>query len=281
MQLLTLDRLITESYMKFHQRWICRFAILLIAISGFAGMASGQTTKHAPTKRSPAEPGFSLRISSADLLVISLKAVNTPLANIAGELSKKLQVPVHLGASVAKLEVTADFKRLMLEPALHVLAPAVYVDYEVKYAPGQQPRAVGIYLGGYADPVPGSNPTLEKTSQVFMLEGNTESDTNSESIGEAEKDKSLIVSYKADVLTIKAKRQLLSFVLSRVANELGIPLDIREPSDEIVDVDLDTLPLEDAVARLAPNVRLYVRADLQRVRRTPLRIVLLAKNRQS
>lgn len=268
--------------MKFHQRWICRFVILLIAITSLAGIGLSQTTKQSTSKRNPGDPGFSLRISSAELLVISLKAENTPLASIAGELSRKLQVPVHLGASVAKLEVTADFKRLMLEPALHVLAPAVYVDYEIKYAPGQPPRAVGIYLGGYADPVPGINPTLEKTSQVFMLEGNTEdSESNPESTGAAEKNESLIVSYKADALTIKAKRQLLSFVLSRVANELSIPLDIREPSDDIIDVDLDNVPLEDAVARLDPNVRLYVRADLQRVRRTPLRIVLIAKNRQS
>ena len=264
--------------MKFHERWIYLFAVLLFAISS-SGIASGQTAKQGTAKRVPGDPGFSLRISSADLLV-TLKADNTPLANIAGELSRRLQVPVHLGASVAKLEVTTDFKRMMLEPALHVLAPAVYVDYEVKYAPGQQPRAVGIYLGGYADPAPGVNHTINKTTQVFMLEGNTESDTNSESTGAAEKDQ-LVVSYEADALTIKARRQPLSLVLSRVATELGIPLDIRELSDEIVDVDLDKLPLEEAVARIGPNVRLYVRADLQRDRRTPLRIVLLAKSRQS
>lgn len=266
--------------MKFHQRWICRFAVLLIAISGLAGMASGQTTKNATTKRNPAEPGFSLRISSADSLVISLKADNTPLANIAGELSKKLQVPVHLGASVAKVAVTADFKRVMLEPALNILAPAVYVDYEIKYAPGQQPRAVRIYLGGYADPVPDINSTLQKTSHVFLIEGNTE-DVSPEPVGAKKTDKSLTVTYKGDALTIKAKQQPLSVILSRVAQVLDIPLDIKEPADDLVDIDLDQLPLEDAVSRLAPNVRLYVRADLQRVRRTPFQIVLLARNRRS
>ncbi len=266
--------------MKVQESWIWRFAVVLIAISSLLGIATGQTRKPGSTsKRSTAAPGFSLRVASTDLLVISLKAENAPLANIAGELSKKLQVPVHLGASVAKLEVTTDFKRMMLEPALHLLAPAVYVDYEIKYAPGQQPRAVAIYLGGYADPVPPINATMTQTSQVFVFEGNTEEDGNSEAT--SSKEKSLVVSYKADALTVKAKQQPLNVVLSRVADELGIPLDIRDPIDEVVNVDLDQLPLEDAVSRLAPNVRLYVRADLQRVRRTPFKIVLLARNQRS
>ncbi len=265
--------------MEFHGRLIYLLAVALLAISSSA-IASGQTGKAGTSNRPPGDPGFSLRVSSADLLVISLKSDNTPLASIAGELSRKLQVPVHLGASVTKLGVTADFKRLMLEPALHLLAPAVYVDYEVKYAPGQQPRAVGIYLGGFGDPVPAINPILEKTMQVFMLEGDTESDADSESMVATKKAEPLLVSYKADALTVRAKQVPLSVVLSQVANELGIPLDMTEANDDLVDIDLDKFPLEDAVARLDPKVRFYVRADLQRARRTPLRIVLLAKNRQ-
>ncbi|HWN08071.1 MAG TPA: hypothetical protein VNO50_02125 [Pyrinomonadaceae bacterium] len=266
--------------MKVHESWICRFAVVLIASACLVGIAAGQTQKQgSSSKRGPASPGFSLRVFSADLLVISLKADSAALANIAGELSKKLQLPVHLGASVAKLEVTTDFRRMMLEPALHLLAPVVYVDYEIKYAPGQQPRAVAIYLGGFVDPVPPINATLTQSSQVYMFEGNTEQDSNPEAT--AAKEKSLLVSFKANALTVKAKQQPLNVVLSRVANEIGIPLDIRDPIDEVVDIDLDQMPLEDAVARLAPNVRLYVRADLQRSRRTPFRIVLLARNQRS
>lgn len=268
--------------MKFQERRIFRFAVVLITIGTLVGIAAGQTIGPGTTpKRNAGDPGFSLRISSANFLVISLRAENTPLASIAGELSKKLQVPVHLGASLAKLEVTANFKGMMIEPALHVLAPAVYIDYEIKYAPGEQPKVVGIYLGGYADPVPGINTTLTKTSHVFMLEGNTEEEPGPEPTDGKNRDKSLLVSYQTDTLTVKAKRQPLTVVLSRVANELGIPLDIRESTDDIVDVDFDKLPLENAVSRLDPNVRLYVRADLQRVRRTPFQIVLLAKTRRS
>ena len=269
--------------MKYHKWKGFLIAIVLLAAGNFENVA-GQIPKPARTaKQDFARQGFSLRISTADLLTVSLKAEKAPLANIASELSKKLQVPVHLGYSVSKLEVTADFKRLMLEPAMHVLAPAVYIDYEIKYAPGEQPRAVGIYLGGYADPPPGISSVGAGNTQVFMIEGNTEDgpEETSSSKDSKEKDKSLQVSYEANSLTVKAKQQPLTVVLARIANELGIPLEIRDTYDDVVDLDLDKLPLEDAVSRLAPNVRLYVRADLQRVQRTPFRLVLVARNKRS
>ena len=270
--------------MQFHEWKICLVAIVLLGAGILEGNVVGQTPKQRQTaKQDFARQGFSLRISSADLVTVSLRAEKAPLASIAVELSKKLQVPVHLGYSVSKLEVTADFKRLMLEPAMHALAPTVYIDYEIKYAPGQQPRAVGIYLGGYSDPPPAINAAVASNTQVFMVEGNTEDGPEAETSTKdgLEKEKSLQVSYEANALTVKAKQQLLTVVLARIANELGIPLDIRDPNDDVVDLDLYQLPLEDAVSRLAPNVRLYVRADLQRVRRTPFRMVLVARNKRT
>jgi len=45
---------------------------------------------------------------------------------------------------------------------------------------------------------------------------------------------------------------------------------------EVVDLDINKASLEDAVVRMSPNVRLYVRVDLRRLERRPFLMVLLA-----
>ncbi len=52
-------------------------------------------------------------------------------------------------------------------------------------------------------------------------------------------------------------------VLYKIASELSIPFDIKGDSGEVVDLDINKSSLEDAVLRMSPNVRLYVRVDLR------------------
>ncbi len=65
-------------------------------------------------------------------------------------------------------------------------------------------------------------------------------------------------------------------VLYKIANELSIPFDIKGDSGEVVDLDINKSSLEDAILRMSPHVRLYVRADLQRLERRPFLMVLVA-----
>jgi hypothetical protein len=77
------------------------------------------------------------------------------------------------------------------------------------------------------------------------------------------------------VLTVKAKQQPLSVVLYKIANELSIPFEMKGNADEVVDLNINNASLEDAVLRMSPNVRLYIRADLYRMERRPFLMVLM------
>ena len=238
-----------------------------------------QKQSESPQKQAP-KPDFSLRITTRDLIGISLKAEKAPLSKIASEMSKKLKIPVMLGKAVQEREVSADFKGLTLEPAMHQLAPAVYIDYEINRSPGAQPQPIGIYLYGYEDPAPPINAVVPSTSEAILIEGNTEDGVEgSQPAEKPEEEPPLKVTYESNALTIKAKKQVLSVVLYKIATELGIPFEMRVDSTEVVDLDINKMPVEDAFVRLSPQVRLYVRADLQRMERRPFRMVLVAPDK--
>jgi hypothetical protein len=258
--------------MKTHRGKLLLVAAALLSLANF-GLALAQETRPAPTQGS-ARPDYALRISTKNLITISLKAERIPLSSIAGEISKKLNVPVLLGRSAGKRQVTTDFKSLTLEPALQLLAPLVYIDYEVNRLPGEPPQPVGIYLNDEDDIPPAINAVIANNSQAMLIEGNTEDGL--ETSEAAQKEQPLKVTYERSALTVKAKQQPLSVVLYKIANELSIPFDIKGDSGEVVDLDINKASLEDAVVRMSPNVRLYVRADLRRLERRPFLMVLVA-----
>ena len=270
---------VTRNTMKLHRRNVL---LITLALLGFWNLGSfgspnrvlAQEARPAPAQ-SPSRSDYALRISTKDLITISLKAEKIPLANIAAEISKRLNLPVLLGRSASKLQVTTDFKSLTLEPALQLLAPSVYIDYEVNRSPGAPPQPVGIYLNDESDAPPAINAVIANNSQAMLIEGNTEEGVETAEAA-AQKEQPLKVTYERSALTVKAKQQPLSVVLYKIANELSIPFDIKGDSGEVVDLDINKASLEDAVVRMSPNVRLYVRADLRRLERRPFLMVLVA-----
>ena len=42
--------------------------------------------------------------------------------------------------------MTIEFSQLTLEPALQLMSPTVYVDYEINPSSGEPPKALGIYF---------------------------------------------------------------------------------------------------------------------------------------
>lgn len=249
------------------------FFALLIATSGtfliVAARPQGQTqpvaAKPAPKKK------FRLRITKGYVTGVSLKADKAKMSEIAADLSKRLGARVILGPTMSKEALTVEFYDLPLEPALRLLAPRVYLDYEIRA--NAQPTLLGIFLMGQDDPDPAKNAVVQGSSEAMLIEGNTE-DTPEQSEVQRDDDP-LQVDLNDNHLTIKSKKQPLAVVVMTIAEVLGVPAEIKYDSNEIVDTEIKDTPFEDAIARISPNIRLYVRADLTRSQRTPLRLALV------
>lgn len=225
----------------------------------------------------PRKLPFTLRVKTRPILNLSLKAEKAKLVDVSEELSKRLKIPVFLGPALGKQLISVEFNELTLEPAVQLLAPEVYIDYEVNMAAGASPRPIGIFLyaANQSEPpanavVPGSN------TQSMLVEGDTEEgvEPETEEAKKKQEEQPLRILFDKNQLTVKAKQQPLSLVLLKIGEELGIPVDIQYASTEIVTTEISKLPVEDAIRRLSPNILLFVRADLQHSERRALRLVL-------
>jgi hypothetical protein len=174
-----------------------------------------------------------------------------------------------------KQTISVEFADLTLEPALQLLAPQVIVDYQVE---NMRQVPLGIFLSAYNEPPPAINAVVAATSQAMIIEGDTEDgvEPTTEEAKKRLEEKPLRVTYAKNNLTIKAKAQPLPFVLLKIGDELGIPVEIRDETMNVINTEIVAVPWEEAIQQLSPNIRIYVRADLQRMERTPLRLVLMA-----
>jgi len=220
------------------------------------------------------KPPFALRVTFDQIIGISLRAENAKLTDIAADLSKRLKAPVALSPVMQKQRATIDFVDVVLEPAMQLLAPVVYIDYEIDSAPGAYPRPVGIYLSAHNEPAPAINANVRSTSQAFVISGNTESEDSSE-------EDDIQISYRNGKLTLKAKDQPLLDVLSSISEETGVRLEAKDVTTETVSVNIKDLPLDEAILKVSPHLRLYLRADLYRNQRTPLLIVLVQPEKKT
>jgi hypothetical protein len=241
---------------------------LTVAILFVCGIGLGQSSEK---PKVPPAKSYSLRISKQAPYIVTLKAQDTPLPEIASNLAVRLKVQVVVGQSQRARKITTEFKQLMFEPALQHLAPQVFIDYEVT---ANSTRPVAIFLNGYEDPAPPLNFVSLTNSASARMEGNTLDGLETEK--ELEEEIPLRVKYEKNLLTVKAKQQLLSVVLAKIASELTIPFESRNNSNDVVDLNIIQEPLEQALQQMSPLVRLYVRANLQIPERRPYRLVLMA-----
>ena len=249
---------------------------LLITCLGTALAVSAQEKPAPEAKPKPAaKKSFTLRITKEEVIGVSLKADKAKLTDVAADLSKQLGVKVVLGPGMEKEAITVEFHDVTLEPAMRLLAPHVYMDYEIRA--GSQPRPLGVMLFGHADPEPAASAIVEASSQALMISGNTE-DT-----GQPNPDEPLQVEFddENNELTIKARKQPLISVVLTVADVMGIPAEVKYESDEIVDTQIKEVLFEDAIPRLSPNVHLFVRTDLTKSKKTPIRISILPPDTKS
>jgi hypothetical protein len=221
-----------------------------------------------------AKPLWSVKVTKKTPISISLSSKNGPLTEIAAEISKRLKVPVILTGLMQKQRITQEFEGLPLEGALRLLAPQVYIDYEIGDASGQ-PKAVGIFLQGMNEQPPAEAAVVKGDSEAILIEGNTEDGMDATNVKDDDKTP-LRVTVERNQLSVKARKQPLTAVLYEIASKVDIPFEMKYESNEVVDVDFNNFTMEQAVRTLSPNIRLYQRTNLTSYEVRPLRLVLMS-----
>ena len=248
---------------------------VFVCLVSFTSTQAQKETKP-PEAKPTAKPSFALTVKTQPILNISLKAHKAKMSEVAQELSKKLKTPVFLGPERQNELISIEFNELTLEPALQLLSPTVYVDYEIDTGSNASPKALGIYFYDVNQGEPPLTAVVNGSSQSLLIEGDTEDGVEPDTDEQKKKveEQPLRVSYLNNNLTVKARKQPLPLVLLKIGEELGIPVDIQDQNIAIVDVDISKLPVEDAVRQLSPHIRLFLRADLTRAEKRALRLVL-------
>jgi len=257
-------------------------ALLVCLASSTSALSQKPATPEANAKQAPkeskpaAKPSFVLTVKTRPILNISLNADKAKVSDVAQELSKKLKTPVFLGQERQNELISIEFSELTLEPALQLLSPAVYVDYEVDTGSSAPPKALGIFFYDATQGEPPLTAVVNGSTQSLLIEGNTEDGVEQSTDEEKKKveEQPLRVSFLNNFLTVKARKQPLPLVLLKIGEELGIPVDIQVQNFSIVDAEISKLPVEDAIRQLSPNIRLFLRADLTRAEKRVLRLVL-------
>jgi hypothetical protein len=254
------------------------FALLVCLGSPVSSLCQKSPTaaKEQPKEaKEAAKPAFVLKVKTTPILNISLKAEKVKMSDVAQELSKQLKTPIFLGPERQNESITIDISELTLEPALQLLSPTVYVDYEIDTG-SAQPKALAIYFFDANQSEPPLTAVMNGSTQSLLIEGNTEDGVEQQSDEEKKKleEEPLRVSFDNNSLSVKAKKQPLPLVLLKIGEEIGIPVDIEDTSMTLVDADISKVSVEDAVRQLSPHIRLFLRADLTRAERRALRLVL-------
>jgi hypothetical protein len=251
---------------------------VLVCLASFTTAVAQKPATPADAKKeakAPAKQPFELSVKTRPILNISLKADKAKVAEVAQELSKRLKTPIFLGPERQDELLTIEFSELTLEPALQLMSPTVYVDYEIDTG-SATPKPLGIYFYDANQGEPPLTAVISNSTQSMLIEGNTEDGV--EPADEEEKKKleeqPLRITFQDNLLSVKAVKQPLSLVLLKIGEQIGIPVDIQQPSEHVVDTQISKLPVEDVVRQLSPNIRLFLRADLTRAERRALRLVL-------
>jgi hypothetical protein len=222
------------------------------------------------------KPGFTWTIKTRPILNLSLKAEKARMSEVAQALSEKLKIPVFLGPERQKETISIEFSELTLEPALQLMSPAVYVDYELDTGSTNPPKPLGIYFYDVNQGEPPLTAVVTGANQAMLIEGNTEDGVEPTTDEQKQKleEQPLRVHYQDALLTVKAKQQPLPLVMLKIGEQLGIPIDIQNERMDPIDANISKLPVEDVVRQLSPHIKLYYRADLTRAEKRALRMVL-------
>jgi len=240
-----------------------------------ATQKKSQATKPA-AKAKENEPLWRLKVDNKTPIMMTLTAKKANLSEIAAEMGRKLKLPVILTPLMQKQRVTLEFEGLPLEGALRLLAPQVYVDYEVSGDASGQPTPIGIYLQGLNEQPPAESTVVKGDSEAILIEGNTEDGLDASASQQQQEKQPVRVSVEKNQISVQARKQPLTSVLYEIASKVDIPFEMKYESTEVVDVDFNNYTMEQVVRTLSPNIRLYQRTNLTNYEVRPLRLVLVS-----
>ena len=271
----------------------CRTSVnlgLAVILLSFAAVVSAQevpkpeseskpdakTESSKPQVEKKEQPAFALSVRRSPILNLSLKAEKIKLVDIAAEMSKRLKTPVVVGPGLQKEVVSIEFSSLTLEPAMQLMAPHVYIDYEIDTGGVIPPKPLSIFFNAANSGEPPMTAVLQSSTQSMLIEGDTEDgvEPQTEDDQKRHEEQPLRIQFQNNIISIKAKKQPLVLVLLKIGEELGIPVDIQTEPKDIIDTEINKLPVEDAIRKLSPNIRLFLRADLLNAERRAMRLVL-------
>lgn len=262
---------------RLHYNKLGFFALVLllaIAATASAQQPADKKPDQKPDPKAEKKPAYVLTVKTKPILNLSLKAEKASIAEVAHDLSTRLKIPVFLGPQRQKETISIEFSDLTLEPALQLMSPTVYVDYELDTGSTNPPKPLGIFFFDQNQGEPPASAVVSGANQTMLIEGNTEDGVESEADDKNKEEEPLKVHYENYTLTVKAKKQPLPVVLVKIGEEIGIPVDIQNENLDPIDVDISKLPVEDAVRQLSPHIKLFYRADLTRAEKRALRLVL-------
>jgi hypothetical protein len=241
-----------------------------LALAGPAALPAAAQDARPP--RAAAARTYTLDVKhDGGFIDVALRADGARLADIADDLGARLGVPVVVGRSLARETVTAQLSETSLDAALSALAPHVLVDYVIRG--GARPAPAAIYLLGPGDVDPPKDTVARGPSQGVLITGHTETtDGNG--------DDPLSITGDRGLLSLTVRKQPLPIVAMALGDVLGVPVEIQFEAADLVDAQVRQMPAEDVVAGLSPNLRLYVRVEVIRLERTPLRLVVARPDSQ-
>ncbi len=201
-------------------------------------------TGHAAKKKKPLT--LEVTPASTGLPRVTLTASDEPLSEIADRLGKKLGTTIDVSAAARVFRVTVDLDQQPLDLTLRELAPQAYLDGVLSGGNGKMEiRSIHLRMAG--EPAPPVTELEQRASEVMMFFGNTEDPAIDPLEGKLE------VTYRNDRLRVFARSQALSVVASRIADALGISLELIGDSRELVDVSLNDATLEQVMKALTPR----------------------------
>jgi hypothetical protein len=257
----------------------CIVALLLFAAAATAQTPAAPQPTAQPPKVAPpkgaSQPSWRLVVSKASPTMVTLKAKDAPLSEIAAELGKKLKTPVVLSPLMQKQRVTLDFTDVPVEGAVRMLAPLPYIDFELSGDGATQPRILGIFLYSFNEEPPARDAVTKGSEEAILITGNTEEGTEAYEKERQKDDAPLSVKFEHNLLSVHARQQPLTVVLYEIASKVDIPFEMKYESSDLVDVNFSNYTLEQAAHALSPNIRLYQRVNLTNYESTPLRLSLV------
>lgn len=207
--------------------------------------------------------------SSDGQSLVTLTASDAPLGEVADRLAAKLGTKIDVSPAARNFRVTTELDQQPLDLTLRELAPQAYVDGVLTGGNGKT-TVLSIHLRTAGETAPPLEELSKRTSEVFMFSGNTE-DAAADPLADK-----LEVTYRNGQFRVFAKQQPVMVVVARIAEVLGIPLELLGDSLELVDLSIADATLEQTMRALTPSVKLYHRKDLATFQVTPVRLVVQA-----